>query len=101
MRIKKFNELNTALISSDKVKELSGKLSNLSNDLHTNMDTIINVINDIESFVDDKSDKNNQIDDSYLELKSAKSKLKDIINSIDKTISNLDNYVEKGSSYMY
>ena len=65
------------------------------------MDTIINVINDIESFVDDKSDKNNQIDDSYLELKSAKSKLKDIINSIDKTISNLDNYVEKGSSYMY
>lgn len=101
MRIKKFNELNTALISNDKVKELSGKLSNLSNDLHTNMDTIINVINDIESFVDDKSDKNNQIDDSYLELKSAKSKLKDIINSIDKTISNLDNYVEKGSSYMY
>ena len=101
MRIKKFNELNTALISNDKVKELSEKLSNLSNDLHTNMDTIINVINDIESFVDDKSDKNNQIDDSYLELKSAKSKLKDIINSIDKTISNLDNYVEKGSSYMY
>ena len=101
MRIKKFNELNTALISNDKVKELSEKLSNLSNDLHTNMDTIINVINDIESFVDDKSDKNNQIDDSYLELKSAKSKLKDIINSIDKTISNSDNYVEKGSSYMY
>ena len=101
MRIKKFNELNTALISNDKVKELSEKLSNLSNDLHTNMDTIINVINDIQSFVDDKSDKNNQIDDSYLELKSAKSKLKDIINSIDKTISNLDNYVEKGSSYMY
>ena len=101
MRIKKFNELNTALISNDKVKELSEKLSNLSNDLHTNMDTIINVINDIESFVDDKSDKNNQIDDSYLELKSAKSKLKDIINSIDKTISNLDNYLEKGSSYMY
>jgi len=101
MRIKKFNELNTALISNDKVRELTEKLSNLSSDFHTNMDTIVNIINDIESFVDDKSDKNNQIDDSYLELKSVKSKLKDIINSIDKSISNLDNYVDKGSSYMY
>jgi ABC-type transporter Mla subunit MlaD len=101
MRIKKFNELNTALISSDKTKELIDKLSNLSNDFHTNMDIIFNVMNDIEIYVDDKSDKNNQIDDSYLELKLSKSKLKDIINSIDKTISNLNNYIDKGSSYMY
>lgn len=101
MIIKKFNELNSVVISNDKVKEITNKLSNISSDFHNNKDIIIHIINELESFVNEKSDKNNQIDDSYLELNSVKNKLTDIINSIDKTISNLDNYIDKGNSYMY
>jgi uncharacterized coiled-coil DUF342 family protein len=101
MRIKKFNESSDLVyISSDRVKEIIDQISKISKDIDLKRKDIEELHNELLNYIS-SGDKNNQIDDSVVNIGIVKSKLEDCLTSLDDVSNNLKDYDENGKKYLY
>lgn len=99
--ISKFNELNTnSVLSSDKIAEINVELSTISEEINDNTFKITKIIDDLSAYTSKDEDKNNQIDDAYVDLKTLTSRFGDILGLIEAVNTKLKNYSENGTQYL-
>lgn len=98
----KFTKLvkESSEISEDRVKEMMNTLKSSTSVLEDEKKKIENIMNDLESFTSD-TDKNDQIDDSYVSLKEVESLLNECVVKVGEIDSRLENYLKEGRKYLY
>lgn len=87
-------------ISEDRVKEMINTLKSSTSVLEDEKEKIENIMSDLESFTSD-TDKNDQIDDSYVSLKEVESLLNECVVKVGEIDSRLENYLKEGRKYLY
>lgn len=87
-------------ISEDRVKEMINTLKSSTSALEDEKEKIENIMSDLESFTSD-TDKNDQIDDSYVSLKEVESLLNECVVKVGEIDSRLENYLKEGRKYLY
>ncbi len=99
MKINRFNE--NLLISNDKVIEIINFLDDFIQTDKDSVDTLFDMLGELEIYKSNSSKANTQIDDSIVLLKTIKSKKDDIITNMDIIINNLKDYIDSGEKFLY
>lgn len=83
MRIRKFNENN--LVSSDTINEMIDKITNSIKNIDIEKVELKSVIDILEDNLTE-GDDNNDLDDSYVYLKTVDVKLKSVLDTLQNTL---------------
>lgn len=101
MKIKRISEKLIGDISSEKVEEILSSLKKICSNIEEGKKDIDNINNILSKFSNPKSKNNDQIDDSVVNFKKIINDLQSVIDVIDNTSQNLENYRDNGRKYIY
>ncbi len=103
MKIKRYHEslMDDMNISNERNDEIILDLTNISTMIDSNREKMESLSNELSHYKSKSKESNDQIDDSVINLDLAKSKLDEVIASIDSVVNNLKSYNENGRKYLY
>lgn len=101
MKIKRISENLVQEISEDKISEMELSLKEISKLLDEKKSEIEKLISTISEFTSKNKSKNDQLDDSKLNLDKAKTSMLDTMVFLDTVTKNLEDYKTNGRKYLY
>lgn len=97
----KFSKMITEGVDNTAVEEVKKSILNVHNRISEDKEQIDTLTDRVSKWINDDVDYNNQIDDSYVDLKTIISKYDELINIFDKVILNFDDYIKNGEKKLY
>lgn len=102
MKIKRFNEeIDPIEMDKQRVREVIEELEDfaaIAKDKQTFTETLLE---ELSKYGNPSKKGNDQIDDTIISLQSIKKNLDDTIDGLDTSITNLQSYVDSGSSFLF
>lgn len=99
--LKRFNEGKEIMdLSPERLSEINKSLTNFSSELKSKLESIDSFINELENYTNDE-DKNDQVDESILNLQLVRKNLEESLDKTDNVINQLKDYEDKGRQYLF
>jgi len=101
MRIKRFLEAEQGDISNERVSEILEVLRDMATNIEEKTKFIDSLGHELSNYKNQSTKSNDQIDDTIAALQIIKKDFDDIIDKLDTTVSNLDDYNQNGRKFLY
>lgn len=102
MKIKRFNEeLDPVEINKEELMKMIEELEDFVSIAKDKQTYTESSLQELSKYANPSKKGNDQIDDTIISLQSIKKNLDDIIDGLDTSITNLQSYVDSGSSFLF
>lgn len=99
--LKRFNEGKEVLdLSPERLDEISKSLVEFSSEISSKIELIDSFINELENYTTGE-DKNDQIDESILNLQIVRKNLGESLDKVDNTSNQLKDYGDNGRQFLF
>lgn len=101
MRIRRFFEAEQGDISNERVSEILDILKEMITNIEEKNKFIDSLGNELSNYKNQSTKSNDQIDDTIAALQIIKKNFDDVVDKLDTSVNNLDDYNQSGRKYLY
>jgi len=101
MRIKRITDAVINDISNERVEEMLETLKEIVESMDDNKELLKTMESELSNFLNKNAKKNDQLDDSSLNLNTSLGKIDEVLGLLDTIYTNLEDYNKNGRKYIY